>query len=159
MNLYEIAAIEDEIDAIAKANDGEISEEQFQALIEAQTQAPAKIDNLVKYIRHLELGINTCQLEEARIKAMRDRADRRIKSIKKYLTPYVQKKGKVETGTFNLSTRKSESVQLSDDFNDKKYMTEVVIVKPIKDKIKQALKSGEEIPGASIKTNYNLQVK
>lgn len=164
MNLYEIEILESQIERIAEMNEGEIPEDLMQKLVEAQTQVPAQLENLVKYIRNLELGIDTCKAEEARIKAMRDKADNRIKSIKKYLTPYVIKKGKVDTGTFKLSTRKSESVELTDEFKlkheENKYYN---IVKTIyhadKRLIKEDLKAGKDIPGARLSENRSIQIK
>lgn len=158
-NIYDVLILETEIERIASENDGEIPEELFRELVEMQTRVPEQLDNLVKYIRNLELGIETCKAEEQRIKAMRDKAENRIKSIKKYLTPYVIKKGKVEAGTFKLSTRKSEYVDLVNDFNVEKYMKEKVTVSPDKAKIKEDLKNGVDIPGAKISSNKSLQIK
>lgn len=165
MNLYEIMSIENAIEDRAKANDGEISEDDLKTLVEANTSSLTKVENLCKYIRHLELGIETCKTEENRIKEMRQKAEKRIKSIKKYMTPYVKMKGKIDAGTFKLSTRVSKSVNLSDDFYnlygqiESEYMEKKVEMVPDKKKIKQDLEDGNEIPGASLYIKDNLQLK
>lgn len=161
MNLYEISNLENQIEKLAAENDGEITEEMMQSLVEAETKSIAQIGGLCKYIRNLELGIDMCKAEEERISKMRTKADKRIKSIKKYLTPYVKKHGKIEAGTFKLSTRKSESVNIIDEQKiPLKYFNTIpeslqVNKKTIKDK----LKSGKLVPGAELKENDNLQIK
>ena len=161
MNLYEITNLENQIEQLAAANDGELSEEMLQALVEAETQSLVQIENLCKYIRKLELGIEMCKTEEARIKIMRDKADKRIEGIKKYLTPYIFKHKKIEAGTFTLSTRKSESVNIIDKekipINYRTVVPETW--NPDKAAIKQDIKKGVIVPGAELQENDNLQIK
>lgn len=161
MNLYDIVTIENEIDRIAKENDGEISEEQLKALVEAETTGLVKVEGLVKYIRHLELFDIECHQEIKRILDMRNRAARRVRSIKQYMTPYVLKKGKIDVGTFKLSTTKSETLETIDEFCDPIYMTTPKTPDPKvdKNKLKSAIKSGKEVPGAWIEKHDNLQIK
>jgi hypothetical protein len=161
INLYEVVALENQIEHIAEQNDGEIPEELLKQLVEAQTQSLQQVENLVKYIRHLDLGISMCKDEENRIKTMREKAEKRIESIKKYLTPYVAKEGKIEIGTFKLSIRKSESVGINNEnYIPIEYMIEVpTYLKPDKNLIKKDLKVGKEIPGAWLEFHDNLQIK
>jgi hypothetical protein len=161
MNLYDIVQLERDIEQAAIDNDGELTEEQWQMLIEAQTKSLDKVENVCKYIRHLEQFEQKANEEIARINDLKQKAIKRKSSIKKYLKPYVISKGKVDVGTFKLSTRKSTSVQLDDDFNVKDYMVDktVVIFKPDKKLISAHLKIGKQIKGASLKENINLQIK
>lgn len=161
MNLYEITNLENQIEQLAAANDGELTEEMFQSLVEAETQSLVQIENLCKYIRTLQLGIDMCEHEEERISKMKDKAAKRIKGIEKYLTPYVVKHGKIKSGTFTLTTRKSESVEITDDKQiPVAYMHEIPIqLKPDKAMIKKDLKAGKAVPGAELKENDNLQIK
>ena len=160
-NLYNTLALENQIEKLAADNDGELSEEMLQTLVEAETQSLVQVENLVKYIRKLELGIEMCKTEEERIKTMRGKADKRIEGIKKYLTPYVSKHGKIELGTFTLMTRKSESVEITDESRiPLAFMHEIPVqLKPDKVMIKKELKSGKAVPGAELKENDNLQIK
>lgn len=159
MNIYDISLIESAIEKHAMDNDGEIPEELLKELVESQTKSVQQVEKLCHYIRHLEQGIDNCKAEEQRIKDMRQHAERRISSIKKYLTPYVLKKKKVDVGTFKLSSRRSQSVQLRDDFDVLEYISEEVVRKPDKIRIKEALKNGEDIPGAFLLNSDNLQLR
>ena len=159
MNIYEIDIIENAIERIAKENDGEIPEFYLKQLVEAQAQSIAQIENLVKYIRHAEQFIDACKDEEKRISDRRRTTENRIESIKKYLTPFVDDRGKFDAGTFTLSTRKSSSVELEDNFNDPDYCIQIISYKPDKKKIKLDIESGKEIPGAKLIEKKNLQIK
>jgi hypothetical protein len=161
INLYEVVTLENQIEHIAEQNDGEIPEELLRQLVEAQTQSLQQVENLVKYIRHLELGISMCKSEEERISTMRKKAEKRIESIKEYLTPYIAKEGKIEAGTFKLSVRKSDKVIIDNEgYINSKYMTIVPeSYKPDKNLIKQDLKSGVAINGVHLEIIDNLQIK
>lgn len=159
MHIYELNLIENEIERIAKDNEGEIPEELLQQLIEAQTQSLEQVERLVKYIRHADQFVNACKDEEKRISDRRRIIENRIESMKKYLTPFVEERGKLDVGTFTLSTRKSTSVELEDNFNNLGYSERVISYKPDKMKIKKALQSGEQIKGAKLIEKKNLQIK
>jgi hypothetical protein len=161
MNLYEISSLENQIEKLAAENDGEITEEMMQALVEAETQSLVQIENLCKYIRKLDLGIEMCDAEIKRINTMKEKAGKRIEGIKKYLTPYVAKHGKIESGTFTLSTRKSESVDIIDKekipINYRTVIPETW--NPDKKLIKDDIKKGVIVPGAELQEKDNLQIK
>jgi len=126
-----------------------------------QCKSVQNIENLVKYIRNLELGVNMCDTEIERINKMKEKAGKRINGIKKYLLPYVAKHKKIEAGTFTLSTRKSESVNIIDKekipINYRTVIPETW--NPDKKLIKQDIKKGVIVPGAELKESDNLQIK
>jgi hypothetical protein len=159
MNLYNVIELEKQIEYIAEHNEGEIPEDKFQQLIEAQTQSLVQIENLCQYVRNLELGIDICKQEEERIYNMRKKADNRIESIKKYLTPYIQHEGNIEAGTFKLSIRKSKHVEIIPGFADMTYCNVKEVVTPDKVAIKKAIESGIAIEGAKLVEQGNLQIK
>jgi FtsZ-binding cell division protein ZapB len=161
MNLYEIATIEQEIEAMASENEGEISEELLERFLEVQMKTVEKVSNISRYIKHLELFIENCKEEKKRISENQRKAENRIESIKRYMTPLVMQHygGKLDAGTFKISTRSSESVELEDGFNLDEYCDVVIEYKADKKKIKDAIKSGVDVPGAKIKSNINLQIK
>ena len=108
MSLYDTMELQKRVDSIAEANEGEIPEELMEKLIHAEMNSLVKIENICKYIRHLELEvIEACQAEEDRMAVMRKKAKNRVESMKKYMTSYVKKQGGIEAGIFQLSTRKS----------------------------------------------------
>jgi len=169
LNLYDIVALENQIERIAEENLGEIPEEMLKELVEAQTKSLDMIERLCKYVRHLELGIENCKAEKSRITEMQFKADNRIKSIKKYMTDYVDKAGKIIAGTFTLSIRKSEAVMKSESEELDKNFAELYRYEPFvdsktsfhanKNEIKKLLNKGEKIDGAQLVQKKNLQIK
>lgn len=161
LSLYDCAEVVNDIEKIAEENDGELSEHQLQKLVEAQTQSIVKLEKLCGAIAHYEQGIDFCKKQEARIKEARQRAEKRIESVKKYLSPFVVSKGKpIQAGTFTLSTRRSTSTVITGTITDPEYLRVVpATTEPDKEKIKEALKSGKEVRNAELQTNFNIQIK
>lgn len=165
MTLYDCDRILSEIDAIAAENDGEITEEQMKALVEAQTTSIAKLGKLCGFMKYLEHGIDACKKEEERIAKMRKTATNRLKSVKHYLLPYLKEHGKTTIDTFTLSTRKSTAVAVDEPFfvtdPDYKHWSRHIPEswEPDKAKIKAALKDGVEIQGCSIEERVSVQLK
>lgn len=159
MNLYEIEPIEFKIRKYAQDNDGEVSEELLQELVEAQTKSIESLEELCWYVRHLESFVDMCKSEKNRISDKQTIAENRISGIKKHLIPYVKEKGKIDIGTMTLSTRKSSSVILADDFVDPRFTTVQTVVTHDKNRIKKAIKDGAEIEGAQVITKDNLSIK
>lgn len=161
LSLYECRELVQEIELIADHSDGELSEEQLKLLVEAQTHSLVKLQKLCGAITHYEQGIAFCESQEKRIAEARQRAEKRIESIKKYLTPYVQEQGKpIHAGTFTLSTRKSTQTIITGKIDNPDYQRIIPAqIEPDKKKIKEALESGKVVAGAELKTNYNLHIK
>jgi len=159
LKLYECLEIERQVNELAEQNEGLIPDDKLQALILAQTTSLAKIENLCKWFIVADGFDDICEKEIKRISEMKKMARKRVEAAKKFLTPYVQEKGKIHAGTFELSVRKSEGVIVSDLFNNDKYMVTKTTFEPDKKKIKEALKAGEVIGGAEIEVRYNLQVR
>jgi hypothetical protein len=61
--------------------------------------------------------------------------------------------------TLKLSIRRSEAVEVDDNFDDDIYMVKKVTYTPDKTRLKEAIKRGESIQGVILKENYNLQIK
>ena len=159
MNIYECSAIIKQVDELALMNDGEIPEEMLEKLVEANTGIE-KLPDLLGFVKYLEHGMASCEVEEARIRSMREKAGKRRDGILKYLTPYVVEHGKQNIGTFKLSIRKSKKVVLDEWFDDNpEYSTTKTTTAPDKKKIAEALKAGKQIAGAKLITNQNLQFK
>jgi len=160
MSLYDTMELQKRVDRIAEANEGEIPEELLQMLIQAEMSSLLQIEGICKYIRHLELEvIAVCQAEEDRIAARRKKAENRVASIKKYMTPYIKQYGKTEAGTFKLSTRKSMQVKTIDNFKNPEYCDIITEINPRKADIKKAIDKGEKVVGAWLEENDNLQIK
>jgi len=189
MNIYECQALIEQLNDVAATNDGELTEEQLQSFVAAQTQNLASLGKLVGAIKLIEQGCDYCKAEEKRIAINRKRAENRLANIIKYLTPYVKQQGKIQVGTFTLSIRKSTSVEVAEGFNDpffcridaikkpsakiieaariEKEEAEkenrpvdfVIQTSPDKTAIKALLESGETIRGCELIEKDNLQIK
>jgi hypothetical protein len=160
-NLYNTMELENKIDRIAELNEGEVPEALFNELMAEQMKSIVQIENLVQYIRQLDLGVEMCNAEITRIDTMKNKAKKRIESIESYITPYVKEHHKVKAGTFTLSIRKSKSVKIKDKSQiPLVYMHEIPVeLQPDKNMIKKDLKSGICVPGAELQENNNLQIK
>lgn len=159
LSLYECAELEAKLNALAEANDGEITEEQMEQLIGVQMRSIEKIESLCKWIRKGEGFIDVCKSEIDRISKMIKAAQSRIDSVKYYMTGYVAEKGKMQAGTFELSVRKSEAVIVPEGFDEPFYCKTKTVVTPDKTLIKKAIQDGNVIPGCEIETRLNLQIK
>ena len=158
-NIYDVREIENQIERIAEANAGEIPEDMISALVEAQMKSISTITGLCKYLKSIELFSEACKSEENRIADLRKRAEKRKESIYKYITPYVARDGRVDAGTFKLSIRKSQRVDIDDNFSNPYYTNIEEVLKIDKNRIKVDLKKGIEIKGARLEFYDNLQIK
>ena len=171
LSLYRCDSIVREIEAIAEANQGDITEEQLNALVQAQTTSMVKLEGLCGFIAMMEGRVELCKKEEGRVAEMCKRAERRIKSIKQFLVPFVQEQRErygrpLVVGTFQLSTRKATSVHIEDeqvflnntgDRPELHYRKEVIT--PNKTAIKEQLEQGKAVPSCSLQTNTTLILK
>lgn len=135
--------------------------------LEALTEsATTKIANTARYIRYVQAQIEAMKVAKANIDARLKTAQRfvywlSVKTVEDLLA-LPDGKRKIEEPDIKVSTRKSESVSLDDEsLLDKKFVKVEVITKQSPDKraIKEAIKSGEEVKGARLCTNYSLQIK
>lgn len=142
-----------------ETDEGEISQEQLQAIVSAHTQSIETLKSLCGFLRYLEHGIAACKAEKDRISHMQKAAENRLERIKEYLTPFVIEKGTIAVDTFSLSVRKSVAVELEPGFDNPYFCKLVKELVPDKRAIREALANQEEIAGARLVTNFNLQIK
>lgn len=159
LSLYECEELINRIEAKAEENEGEISEEDMEDLVRAQTQSIDKLGKLVNYVKCLEGFCLISKAEIDRIVTKKKQAEKRIEWIKRFLVPYLLEKGPVFIGTHRLSLRKSEAIEVEDDFNNELYCRKEIVLKPDKKTIKESIKAGIEIEGAKLVTRMNTQIK
>ena len=170
ITLYGCQDLINEIEALAAQNDGEISEEQLQALVVAQTTSMEKVGKLAGFIKFCERWIDLCKMEEARIARQRKIMENRLESIETYLVPFVKQYREsnghpLNVGTFTLSTRKSSAVEIDElafftEENRKRFCTEKVSYVPDKKAIKAELDDPlATVEGAKIVEHDSLQVR
>ena len=151
-----------EIEVLAEKNDGELTDEQVQALVEAQVQAPAKLKSLCGFLKLMESHVNICKDRKKEINETQKRAERTLDRMNAYLAPWVEAQGKsYHVGEYEMKTRKSSSVKLVDGYDDPMFCkTETkTVVTPDKVVIKEALIAGEDVPGAELVHKLNLSIK
>ena len=159
-NLYEITREALELASLLETD--ELTPELEAALLINQDQLQAKAGNYAKVIANIQSDSDAIDAEIKRLKAMKETKDRAVNRLKEALREAMMVSGidKIESPLFKLSLRRSEAVEvdvveaLPNDF-----VTRKVVVTADKVSIKEAIKRGENITGARIVENFNLQIK
>lgn len=119
-----------------------------------------KIENTGKFIKNTESDITGIKAEIERLTAMKKTKENFVERLKNNVEFALKEKG-LETltvGTFKAGYRKSESVEIINldvipaDFTK-------VEIKADKTAIKKAIKAGEVVEGAEVRTNMNFYIK
>jgi len=167
MHLYEIREeYLKAMDSLVVNEDGEILNaneiEELKGDFDEKTEAVAcYIKDLIAETEALENEKKACaERFDTRINAN----TRRIDWLKDYLTFNVRSVGmnKFDTSKVSISFRKSEKVEIPDEFQiPEAYMkvTTTVTKKPDKTLIKKAIKEGNEVNGATLVVKDNIQLK
>ena len=173
MTLYDIdARLVTLLDEHFDVEDGvlcESEEELAKKIDEVSLDLDTKIENIGCYIKNLEADVEALKKEEDNLEKRRKSAERKIEGLKRYLNGYLtacypndsdRAKWKFKSPKVVLGYRKSSSVEVPDiEKLDKKYIKITTKVDPDKTAIKDAIKNGEEVKGAFIKQNINLNIK
>ena len=160
VSLYEISA--DFLKALdgLEVETGEITN--FDAVEALNAQFEDKAESVACYIKNLTAFVADLKTEEATLAARRKTAERRVDSVKKYLTSCMESVGKdkVETAKARISFRKSVQVQIEDEAAlPADYVTTTVTKNPDKTAIKKAIQGGQDVTGASLVEKRNIQIK
>ncbi len=158
MTLYEIN------DLIVKAIElgfdpetGEILDSS--ALDQLEMARNEKIENICLFIKDLNAEAKALKEEEAAMKARRTASEKKADSLKDYLQQMLAGE-KFKTARCAVSYRKSDGVVVSDqNALPDEYIRRKVIEEPDKVALKEALKAGEEIPGAFLESRQNMILK
>ena len=155
MTLYEIdSAIQKCLTVDEETGEVAVNEELFSQL---QMERERKLENIACWVKDLSAESKAIREEE---KALADRR-KSVEAKAAKLTEWLQRVldgQKFESARCKVSYRKSESVAIADE---EIIPIDYCIIKTQPDKaaIKAALKSGEEVPGAVLETNYNMTIK
>lgn len=160
MNLYEITREAQDLASLLETD--ELTPELEAMLVINQEQLQAKAGNYAKVIANFESDADAIDQEIKRLKAMKESKDRAITRLKGALREamLVSAIDKIESPLFKLSLRRSEAVEvdvveaLPSDFRNVK-----TVITADKVAIKEAIKRGENIIGARLIENFNLQIK
>ena len=160
LSLYQITS------SFPKLIEEEMSEEDKKEVKKELTELlQQKSQNLIGYIRNIELTIEAMKNEEKRISEQRKILESRLTKFKQYVKECMEQNGftKIETQLGALSIAKNPiSVEIYDEAQiPDEYKTKVIEIKVDKTAIKKALKeTGEIIPGTRIIDNKtSLRIK
>jgi hypothetical protein len=140
----------------------ELTPELEEALIINQNELQAKAVNYAKVIANYQAESDAIDQEIKRLKAMKESREKKIEWLKESVKKAMLVSGieKVESPLFKLSVRRSEAVEvdlveaLPNAFQNVKN-----VVTADKIAIKEAIKKGENVTGARLVENFNLQIK
>lgn len=143
--------------------DGEIFKHQEQAFgftLEAFNEKAVSVGFVTKHLDNAESAIDA---EIKRLQSMKKSTASKREWFESQLSGAMHQFGveKIDTPTLKISFRKSEAVEIEDETKLPESVKEEVPAtwKVSKTKIKEAIKRGEEVPGASLVTRKNLQIK
>lgn len=163
MNLYEMTTTAKQLMQLFE--DGDIPEDAVNDTLEG-IGVQDKLEDYCKVIKSFEYDSDTIDREIKRLKSAKERNLKGINRLEKAVTEYLAttKSRKATAGTFALSLRKLESVQITDKSKipDKFIVTKTTVEKtPDKTAIKEFLKENEEntLEGAMLVVNEKLQIK
>ena len=163
MNLYEMTETAKHLMQLFE--DGDISEDAVNDTLEG-TGVQDKLEDYCKVIKSFEYDSDNIDKEIERLKSAKERTQKVINRLTKAVTEYLAttKSRKATAGTFALSLRKSESVQITDESKiPEKFIVTKTTVKTTPDKtaINKFLKENEDnaVEGAMLVVNENLQIK
>ena len=162
MTLYE------EVDAIENAiaemlyGDDELNIDALDTLLSARDATiQSGMESLCKIRARRIADIDAIKAEILRLGEKSARETRALARLENYIMNVLKRSGepKITAGTFTVGTRKSTSVYVAPDFNNPEYMRVKTTTEPDKTAIRDALKSGAEIPGAYLTEKENLAIK
>lgn len=160
MNLYEIT--QDALYLSLLLETDELTPELEEALVINQEQLQAKAGNYAKVIANIQSDADAIETEIKRLKAMKESKERAITRLKDAVRDamLVSQIEKIESPLFKLSIRKSEAVEVDMvEALPNAYQNVKNVVTADKVAIKEAIKRGENVYGARLIENFNLQIK
>lgn len=169
MHLYEIAKVLEDLKE--EIENGNIPEEAIPDTLECVEMAfEEKADNIACIIKNWKAEAAAIKAEEDALAQRRKAKEREMERLTDYLADILHASGfeKVETARNKISFRKNPpKVVVADEAafiewamsNDKDYFLNYGKPTLNKTNIKDAITSGEKIPGAQIVNSLNIQIK
>ena len=161
MKLYEIdKSIEQAIEAAVDPETGEIISEEAYAYLESlQMEFEKKTEGILLAIKNLRSDAEDLKKEKMAFAERQSAAEKRAASLEKYIAGILNGQ-KFSTTKVAVAWRKSTSVEFSGDVRS--LPPEFIREKEHeinKTALKEVLKNGVEIPGATLVTKNNMQIK
>ncbi len=162
MNIYQIKNEYQLIISEIINNEGEITPELETALTINKEQLQSKAVDYSYVIKQLDSDCEQIDAELKRLQQLKkvrtNLAERLKNTISDAMNLYEVEK--IETPLIKLSFRNSESVEITNEKQlDACFIVTKTVTSPDKKAIKDAIKNGEVVTGATISYNKNLQIK
>lgn len=161
MNIYQIEQSYLSItDQIIEAG-GELSTELETALVINKAELENKARNYCFVVKSLENDVSIIDEEIKRLNALKSSRNITIEVLKSTVKNAMQMYGieEIKTATLKINFRKSESVEVDELVLDNDFFNYKMVSTPDKARIKEAIKNGQDVLGAVLNVNYNLQIK
>ena len=159
MTLYEIdAAIRDLIENAVDPETGEIAEDLSLQLEELHMAREQKLENIACYIKDLKAEAEAIRAEERNLAARRRTAENKAARLTDYLS-WALAGEKFKSARCAVSFRKSMAVQVNTLMDIPEEYLRFKDPEPDKAKIKDALKEGLDVPGATLVENVSVIIK
>lgn len=156
MKLYEITELQR---AAEQEEDAEIKQD-LKELIAIEIKEKAQ--NIVMTIKNKEADIEAIDNEIKRLQQLKKRHIAQLENVKEYtiynLNKMEQNSVNTTLGQIRISTSTSTLIENIEQLPSK-FLTVKQEFIPDKAAIKKAIQSGEQVEGAVLLTNYNLQIK
>jgi hypothetical protein len=162
MNIYKIQNEFQLIIAEVINNEGEITPELETALTINKEQLQSKAVDYCYVIKQLDYDCEQIDNEIARLNKLKKVRSNLTDRLKNTVSSAMQlyEVEKIETPLIKLSFRNSESVEITNEQQlDACFIVTKTVTTPDKKAIKDAIKSGVFVEGATISYNKNLQIK
>ena len=160
MNLYEITKEYLEIQQILETE--ELTPELYQALMLNQNQLQTKAGGYAKIMANKQANVDGATAEMKRLKAYIEQEQKKIDRLKNAMLQSMLITGieKLESEFWRFSVRRSEAVEVDIvEALPSEFRTIKNVVTADKVAIKEAIKRGENVTGARLIENFNLQIK
>lgn len=146
-------------DKIAE-QDGDLTEEDIQALNELELAKNDKLEGYGVIIREIECDILDCQAEMKRIKEICEKKKKAVERLRTVLKDFMNNNDipKFESLKVNISFRKSKSLEIDENAELPKEFLRIK-EEPDKTAITDYIKSGGIIEGCRIVEKDNIQIK
>lgn len=127
--------------------------------IDWQTDYENKVENYIKVMKNLEADVEARKNEIKRLTELNKADEKKKDHLKETLSTSMQLTGheRVDTPLFKVSFRKSQAVEVDELVLPESY--KVATWKPDKKRLKEDLKNGLEIVGASLVERKNLSIR
>jgi len=142
-------------------NGGELTENLEQSLAINKAELQQKAVAYIFVTKSLETDVDAIDNEIERLRALKSSRVKTIDKLKETVKNAMElyEIEEIKTATLKINFRKSESVEVDEKIISDMYCSFKTTRTPNKALIKEAIKSGREVVGASLKFNRNLQIK